>query len=96
MVVMLLNSKQRKKVLREKKTLVLKIATMRFILIVKISLKMEKKIKIVSDEQKLKKFIAYPHCKKCYKKFSRLKKNETSGNSELQEGIKSTRRGNMW
>ena len=87
---------KRKKVLREKKTLVLKIATIRFILIVEISLKMKKKIKVVSDEQNLMEFIAYPLCKKYCRKFSRLKKNEVDGSSQLQEGNKCTRRGNMW
>ena len=53
-----------------------------------------KKIKIFSDEQELKEFFEYPHYKKYQGKFSRLKKNETYGSSELQERIKSTRKGN--
>lgn len=57
------------------------------------SLKM-KKIKIFSDEQELKEIFECAHYKKYQGKFSRLKKNETYGSSELQERIKSTRKVN--
>lgn len=96
MVVMLLNAKQIKSFKRKKDISSQNSKNKIYSDCENIFKNEKKKINVVSDEQKLKEFIAYPHWKKYYRKFSRLKKNEMNGSSKLQEGNKSTRRGNMW